>query len=47
MSRTKELPYSNVGKYIQLFDLLLALGMLACFYMKKEGIWFYVIVLTS
>ncbi len=41
MSRTKELPSSNVGKYIQLIGLVLACGTLAFSYMKKEGVWLY------
>lgn len=34
----KELPSSDIGKYMQLFGLLLALGVLGSSYMKKEGI---------
>ncbi|WP_446010801.1 S1 family peptidase [Candidatus Electrothrix sp.] len=41
MSRTKELPSSNVGKYIQLVGLILACGALPFSYMKKEGLWLY------
>jgi S1-C subfamily serine protease len=33
----KELPSSNIGKYIQLLGLLLALGVIGSSYMKKEG----------
>lgn len=41
MSRTKELPSSNVGKYIQLVGLILACGALPFSYMKKERVWLY------
>ncbi len=41
MSSVKELPSSNVGKYIQLVGLMLACGTLVFSYMKKEGIWLY------
>ena len=33
----KELPSSDIGKYIQLFGLLLVLGVVGSSYMKKEG----------
>ncbi|MCI5159609.1 MAG: hypothetical protein D3906_14505, partial [Candidatus Electrothrix sp. AUS1_2] len=35
---TKELPWSNIGQYIQVFGLLLTLGVVSSSYMKKEGI---------
>jgi hypothetical protein len=41
MSRTKELPFSSVGKYIQLVGLVLACGTLVFSYMKKERLWLY------
>ncbi|MDU9048122.1 MAG: S1C family serine protease [Candidatus Electrothrix sp. Rat3] len=34
----KELPFSDIGKYIQLLGLLLAFGVAGSSYMKKEGI---------
>ncbi|MCI5167349.1 MAG: serine protease [Candidatus Electrothrix sp. GM3_4] len=37
----EELPFSDIGKYIQLLGLLLILGVAGSFYMKKEGIWPY------
>ncbi|CAK8714483.1 Trypsin-like peptidase domain-containing protein [Candidatus Electrothrix laxa] len=43
----KELPSSDIGKYIQLFGLLLALGVAAYFYMKKEGIGPYAAMQSS
>ncbi|MCW5203298.1 trypsin-like peptidase domain-containing protein [Desulfobulbus sp. US1] len=33
----KKLPFSDIGKYIQLLGLLLALGVVGSSYMKKEG----------
>ena len=33
----KEPPSSDIGKYIQLFGLLLVLGVIGSSYMKKEG----------
>ncbi len=34
----KKLPFSDIGKYIQLLGLLLALGVVVFSYMKQEGI---------
>lgn len=44
MSRTKELPSSNIGKYIHICGVLLALGTVIFAYIKHEGIWPYTMI---
>ncbi|MCI5196969.1 MAG: hypothetical protein D3919_12230 [Candidatus Electrothrix sp. AW5] len=47
MSRTKELPSSNIGKYIHICGVLLALGTVIFAYIKHEGIWPYTTPYTT